>query len=109
MTFFDRLNICLERYGMNCKDLSVKLNIHNSSITGWKQGSFPRADIACEVANIFQVSVEWLITGEENFSQNDYLKLCSSEKKLIDNYRKCNNQLKNAIFNLSENLKNTEN
>lgn len=64
--FFKNLETCLNANKMTCKDLSRLIGITAPSITGWKkENSFPRVDIACKVAKIFNTTVEWLMTGEE--------------------------------------------
>lgn len=86
-TFFSNLEICLKQKKMNCKELGELINIKSASITGWKNGSIPRADIACKIAKIFNVSVEWLITGEEPIIKTKGSELAELIDKLPQEYQ----------------------
>lgn len=103
--FFSNLEMCLRQRKLNHKELSDLIGISNASITCWKNGSFPRADIACRIAEVFKISVEWLITGKTENQMTIRQSLTKDETELIENYRECSEQNKKAIISLSENLK----
>lgn len=65
-TFIDRVEEILERSGISKTELAEVLNIRRPTLSEWKKnGAFPSADIALKIAKYLNVSVEWLITGEE--------------------------------------------
>lgn len=103
--FFQNLELCLQRRKLNYKELSILLDLTNATVTGWKQGSYPRADIACKIAKIFDVSVEWLITGEVENQKTINQSFTKDEEQLLENYRQCSEQNKKALLSLSENIK----
>lgn len=68
-TFIDRVEEILERKSISKTELSEVLNIRRPTLSEWKKnGAFPAADIALKIAKYLNVSVEWLITGEETNS-----------------------------------------
>jgi transcriptional regulator with XRE-family HTH domain len=56
------------------------------SITDWKNGSIPNADTALFIANYLGVSIQWLLTGEDDkgYSQD--------ERNLVIKYRNLDDQ-----------------
>ncbi len=65
-TFIDRIEEVLEKKGISKTELSEALNIRRPTLSEWKKnGAIPSADIALKIAKYLNVSVEWLITGEE--------------------------------------------
>jgi transcriptional regulator with XRE-family HTH domain len=51
------------------KDLPIllKTGISQSTLSTWRtQGTYPRADIAVEIAEALQTTVEYLVTGSDN-------------------------------------------
>lgn len=73
MGFWDNVEIELEYLGMTNKALAEKVGIAASNIgKGIKMGSSPSAETAVKIANILNVSVEYLVTGKnENKSPNE--------------------------------------
>lgn len=65
-TFIDRIEEVLEKKEISKTELSEALNIRRPTLSEWKKnGAIPSADIALKIAKYLNVSVEWLITGEE--------------------------------------------
>lgn len=65
-TFIDRVEEILQKKEISKTELSEVLNIRRPTLSEWKKnGAFPSADIALKIAKYLNVSVEWLITGEE--------------------------------------------
>lgn len=54
---------------INSKQLGLAIGVQGASITGWKKGSYPRADTAVKIAQFLGVSVEWLVTGRDAVSE----------------------------------------
>jgi len=65
MTFWERLTGLMKSFKINQKDLSTISGVAQPSISGWKNGSLPKADTAIRIARYFGVSVEYLIEGEK--------------------------------------------
>lgn len=73
MGFWDNVEIELDYLGMTNKALAEKVGIAASNIgKGIKMGSSPSAETAVKIANVLNVSVEYLVTGKsQNKSSNE--------------------------------------
>ena len=64
-TFYERLERLAQSAHLQQKDIAEQAGISANGISTWKiTGTIPRADIAIRLAQILNVSVEYLITGE---------------------------------------------
>ena len=73
--------------GLSRKDLAVAGGLKSvQSLTDWKQGSIPQADTALFIADKLQVSIRWLLTGQEEKGYN------TDEQNLIAKYRRLDDQ-----------------
>ena len=86
-TFWERIELLLKKQGFSQKELGEAVSVSGASITGWKNGSIPRADIALKIANYLNVSVEWLITGEEGEIPHEILNLAYEISALPEVYK----------------------
>ena len=78
MTFFERLETLLIEQNEKRTHLAETIGVKNQSFTDWKKrGTIPAADIAMRIADYFNVSLEWLLTGKEKdgVSHDDILLL----------------------------------
>ena len=77
-TFRENLRAELDFQGLTVKELSAKTGILKGTLDNYLGGraSIPPADIAVKIAKALNVSVEFLVTGEEE--------KCSSEEKLLN-------------------------
>lgn len=75
MTFYERMQQMLSAKSMTAADLSRIILISQPSINGWKNGSVPRADVACKVAKVLNTTVEYLVTGETEDIPKDIIDL----------------------------------
>lgn len=89
-TFITRLERLMENKGLQQKDLAKKAGISSNGISTWKiTGTFPRADVAVKIAEILDVTVEYLITGcMPNIDKKDELaytvsQLCSKKRSIV--------------------------
>lgn len=95
--FWDNVEIELDYLGMTNKALAEKVGIAASNIgKGIKMGSSPSAETAVKIANVLNVSVEYLVTGKnENKSPNEinlqqyhkYAKTLNELDKIPENLR----------------------
>lgn len=60
---------------ITAKYLTTELELSNSSITDWKKGKAkPSTDAIIKIANFFEVSTDFLLTGKEsvtNYNEED--------------------------------------
>lgn len=67
MTFKDRLREEIEYKGLLVKEISSALGISNSTFLSYidARGSLPNVETAVKIAKFLGVSVEYLVTGED--------------------------------------------
>lgn len=80
MGIVERIQFLCEKNNIKIRPLEEHLNFANGSIKRWDISS-PSCDRALKVANYFDVSVDWLITGNEYST-----KLRVDEIKLLSLY-----------------------
>lgn len=67
----DRITDLMEQSGIKAKQLTTELGISNSSFTDWRKGKgSPSLDTVAKISDYFNVSIDYLVRGEE-FSSRD--------------------------------------
>ncbi|MDR2655524.1 MAG: helix-turn-helix domain-containing protein [Oscillospiraceae bacterium] len=67
MSTVERIIALMDKQGINGKVLTTELGISSSSVTEWKKGKAkPSVEAIVKIAQYFQVTTDWLLTGEEN-------------------------------------------
>ena len=65
MNFWENVEYIREFRDMTRKELAYKADFSINSIsTGIARGSFPAVDVACRIAKVLDVSVEFLVNGD---------------------------------------------
>ena len=60
----DKIKFLREQIGLTQSDLAKRLGITRSSVNAWEMGSsVPSTQYVVELANIFRVSTDYLLTG----------------------------------------------
>jgi SOS-response transcriptional repressor LexA len=99
MDFSERLEMLIKAKNMSQKAMAEYLGIRRPSISDWKSlGTIPGADIAIKLAQFLNVSVEYLITGE------DRTKLTDEQRNLLRNYDKLDKRDKQTVLDLIETM-----
>jgi len=82
----------MSKNGVSAKELSKIIEVSESTISGWrKKTRNPSADVIVKIANHFNVSCDWIMTGEKfNYSDDVIVISNPDEKQLISNFRKVN-------------------
>lgn len=78
----------LKEYGVTTYQVAKATGISTASFTGWKQGKWNfKQDKLQKIADYFNVSVDYLITGEEKEGDKYYLndETASMAQKLFEN------------------------
>jgi transcriptional regulator with XRE-family HTH domain len=91
----ERIKTLCEKQNTTIKALEREINISNGSIRNWDT-SKPSVERVRQVAEKFNVSIDWLITGKEGKD------LTPEEQKLIDYYRKADERGKRNIIRTAE-------
>ena len=72
--FAERLERLIKEKGLTQVAVADSVGIRRPTISDWKKnGSYPTADVAVKIARLLGVSVEYLVTGEENDSAKSEL------------------------------------
>lgn len=82
MDFSERIEFLLKENNEKRVHLAEILGLPNQAFTNWKKrGNIPSATIVLQIAEHFNVSMEWLLTGQE--AKND---ISQEDKELLENY-----------------------
>ena len=88
MTFYERLQMKIKEKGETVKSTEKQCGMANATIQKWQKQS-PRLENVAKVAKFLNISLDWLVYGEENKSEeeiellNNYSKLSQRDKKEI--------------------------
>ena len=100
-----RIDNALSEKQITRAELSRQTGIPVTTIKSWISGAIPNAEAAYKVAQYLGVTVEWLVTGIENKSENQNLKTYSEqERELIEIFRHLDERDKNAVLTLAQSL-----
>jgi transcriptional regulator with XRE-family HTH domain len=64
------LRIQMIRGKMTQQEFAKKLNIKQCYISRYEKGRVPKPDVLLKIARFANVSIEWLLTGEESAHRN---------------------------------------
>lgn len=103
MNFVERIDEKLKEKNLKRLSLCDDLNLTHSALTDWKKrGTIPSGDICLKIANYLNVSVEWLLTGEEKQAPQ----LSQEEEQFIGTYQSLTEEQKKTIRILLDGYKN---
>lgn len=108
MTFSDRLKKLRKEKGLTQEQLAKEVNVDRSTVGKWegKAGKhLPSDDVKCKLANLFGVSIDYLMgyVPEESAPPSGHeLELSSDEAKLIDIYRALTQEGKSMLLNQAD-------
>ena len=91
--FFDNCEELAKQKNVSMNKLGEQVGVSGAAINGWKNGSYPKVDVAQKVAEALGVTVDYLMTGKTDSG----FSISPKEIELIENYRKANNDLKIII------------
>ena len=97
MEFWDILYIECRKNKISPNKLAEMLNLSNATMSKWKKGSQPAADKIKAIADIFNVTTDYLLG--RSVSDPD---LPEDEKNLLSNYRKADERGKKRIQRAAE-------
>jgi transcriptional regulator with XRE-family HTH domain len=65
----ERILLLMQKNNIKAKTLTEILNLSHTAITDWSKGkSKPGTDAVIKIANYFEVTTDWILTGKENSS-----------------------------------------
>ena len=98
--------------GLSAKDLAQKLNFSVSIVYEWEHGRCePSFEVLCKIANLFDVSVDYLIGNSEDFHSSTFTsaavpQLSREEKELLKCFAGMNDVQKETLLELAKSLYN---
>lgn len=85
MNIYDRIKIIAQDNNTNIKTIEKELGIGNGTIKGWITSS-PRCDKIISIANKYDVSIEWILLG--NQPNTNKIELTEEEQDLLNYFRR---------------------
>ncbi len=91
--FIERLNEALQKKRITGNTLCKKLNMPNANYTNWKKQT-PKGETLKQIADILNVSVDWLLERDEASTPE--------EEKLLCDYKDADDRGKETIINIAD-------
>ena len=109
MGFKENLKSELSYKGMLVKELAAAAGISKHTLDNYLnvRGYMPSADVAVKIARALGVSVEYLVTGEEN--RKDKSSLGPEIRSLVQNFKQLNENDRKMITSIMQLFKNRRN
>lgn len=84
MAFKDILKRLIEEKGCTQKEFAKYIGVRPNTVTDWlgKKGTSPKVEYLYKMTKFFNVSFDYLFTGEDNFA-----KLSTDEEEMLSLYR----------------------
>lgn len=104
MDFVNRIDLKLKEKNVKRQAMYDDLNLNHSAVTAWKKrGTIPSGDICLKIANYLNVSVEWLLTGNEP----EKTALNIEEKNFLKDYNELKPEQKQSVEVIIKSFKET--
>lgn len=98
---YDIYKKLLDEKKLKNADVSRATGISNMTLSDWKRGvSQPKMDKMQKIADYLEVSVDYLMTGEEKENKMPIFEYSSDIMELIKLYSQLNKEQKSAILNM---------
>ena len=96
MTITERLFLVLSNKNLSQKEFAKAINVNEKTVSAWKKNnSLPSADKISDISDFLNISLEYLLTGQEK-SPSSYL--TENEQKIIDVFKNLNNTQQGEII-----------
>lgn len=104
MTLLERLNDLKEKSGLNAKQLTSTLGISSTSFTDWNKGKgSPSLDAVVKFCNYFDVSLDYLVFGEER--KNEMLDISNTkEKAVLSKFKQLPDNLQDKVLSYMDGM-----
>lgn len=89
MTFYERYELLCGEHGMKpqTQEMQDITGVSSPSISGWKNGSMPKADVLCRLATYFDVTTDYLLGLSEVRNSQVIPALTEQEQLLLSAFR----------------------
>ena len=103
MDFWERVEEELSFQGKSKKELAILTDIKEQTLhKAFERRSAPTAEAAYKIAKALNVSMEFLITGEENKNDSESQRLNPEVKELITKINRFTPKQKQVILDMAE-------
>jgi len=92
--FGERLKRCLKESGYTQIKATEELKLSKNAILNYTKGRIPEAKILYDLANLCNVSMQYLLTGKDNL-----INLSNDEKLLLEKYNILSEKNKGKVEN----------
>ncbi len=100
-TLGERLKALRQKNGWSQIYVSKKLHIPNTTLSGYERDyREPDLEILERIAELYEVSVGYLVAGYEDQLQNDSTKLNKEDLDFIEEYKSLNDEDKEYVLGL---------
>ena len=97
MTIIERILETAEQKGIKQVDIAKLINKGTAQITSWKKRECnPPAEFIPPIAELLNVSIQWLMTGEEETERG----LTTEEQKMLTLYRRLDQKDRREIVGI---------
>ena len=96
--FFDNCEKLAKQKNISMNKLGEQVGVTGAAINGWKNGSYPKVDVAQKVAAALDTTVDYLMTGKTDTG----FSVSAKEIELIKHYRNANDDFKMIIENVAQ-------
>lgn len=93
--FYKRLDYICKKKGTTVTGVAKKLKISTSNVTNWKSGVIPKGEIIIRLAELLNVSCDYLLLGKEPTTKATMMEipkpqLTENEEDMLNTYRNLN-------------------
>lgn len=100
-TFAERLVYAIEQSGLTKKEIDATLNLNKNALTQYKKGRIPDTDKLLGLSQLLNVSMNWLLTGEEIPARPSY---SVSDREILNLYNQLSPSNRQRILERIETL-----
>lgn len=91
--FYERLDCICKKKGTTVTGVAKELKISTSNVTNWKSGTIPKGEVVIRLAELLDVSCDYLLLGKESTPKATAIEmpkqqLTESEEDMLKVFRK---------------------
>lgn len=102
--FYIKLQELCNNKKITITNLALELGISRSNVTNWKNGSIPKSDKIQKIAEYFNVSTDYLLTGKEA-SADDLKAADPLREELLNIAKGLSEENQKALLAMAKSLK----
>lgn len=96
-SFENRLAKIIKDSGLSQKEFAKKIGVTEQGLGNYLNGRIPKADVLIRIKQMFNLSIDWLLTGSEAIPDETDPYILEIQKDLISYLKKENSELKKEL------------